>query len=218
MKHIIEMYSTAFEHFGDSDKSVLTPKGRQFTKYANLFPVYLPESFSLLDFGCGLGRLVEFMKTHLPGSKIEYTGADVVEKFINHNQRKFPEQSFKLIDSHNDLQKKWDIVFLSGVFNIKYFDDLNRNQQYIYEVINHLFNYCTKQVLIVDFMHDIVDFQQSTAFHQNMPVLVDYISTNLSKRFDLVSSYMPYEFGVRIYKNNLIDGEEIYKMYFNSMT
>ena len=63
----------------------------------------------------------------------------------------------------------------------------------------------TNKYLLVDFQTQFVDYKQNNAYHQNINYLSDYIVNNLSRRFEIIHSYLPYEYSVIIYKENEIN-------------
>ena len=82
---IKNQYTTQFKKFGDSPKSIFTPKGRNNIRYSVIQDyVKLNDELSILDYGCGLGYLYDYLKVNLPNLK--YYGSDFVEDFIStHN-------------------------------------------------------------------------------------------------------------------------------------
>ena len=70
----------------------------------------------VLDFGCGNGRLVEFLKD----KEIVYIGLDSCKNFIENNQRKYKNQRFVVGDVLNaPLENNlYDKIFSIAVFDI----------------------------------------------------------------------------------------------------
>jgi len=76
---------------------------------------YVGEGDSVLDVGCGNGRLVEGLKE----KNVKYLGIDFSEKLIAEARKKYPHHEFAVVDLaefHSD-QAKYDVVFCLSVLN-----------------------------------------------------------------------------------------------------
>lgn len=203
-------YSQAFHQHGDDDKSVFLPKGRQFLRYDNMLLQHLSKGATILDFGCGLAKMVEWLQER-NRTDIIYTGADITPEFITNNRQKFFTHEFVQINDHRDLKgRTWDFVAASGVFNLLYTNDRESHKSYVFEVLKFLFENCTNKFMVVDFMHDQVDFMQEGAFHPSIHEIDGFVSHSLSRRYEIVRSYLPYEFCVKIWKTTALAPNGIY--------
>lgn len=99
-KEIIDHYEKCFDEFGDSPKGVDWTKEEQVdTRYQVMIEsIYfyeksfnLSEKVSVLDYGCGLSHLYNFMlKKNL--NNIDYTGLEISEKFFNESKKKISKK------------------------------------------------------------------------------------------------------------------------------
>lgn len=81
-------YNTIAEHFSET-RSAPWPEFRFFEEY-------LRDGDSLLDLGCGNGRVYEFLQK---GEKdVRYTGLDFSEKLIEQGRKKYPDAAFVVSD------------------------------------------------------------------------------------------------------------------------
>lgn len=199
MEHLIRTYQEAFEQFGDSPKAVLWPKGRQDVRFKALTKyIHKTTPFSILDFGCGLGHLCDFLQ-EASYNQFSYTGVDLVPAFIEHNQQKFSTHKFQCIKQVSDIKGQYDYIVSSGAFNILYCADMAQHQEMVFDALEHLFQ-CANVALSVNFMRDEVDYMQESAFHQNINLLYTFVSTSLSKRIDIDTTYMPFEYTITVFK------------------
>lgn len=198
---LIEQYRNAFQKHRNSPASVLCPKGRQDIRYASLTSSLPNNSFSVLDYGCGLGHLKTYMDRKF--TNYTYVGADVVPEFIDECRKNFPESVFLHIQDHREILEKYDHIILSGVFNIEYFSNAKKHTEFVFNVLEYLFQ-CARISLSCDFMSDRVDFMQRGAFHLNEADLLEFVQKKLSSRFRLDHSYMPYEFSLTAFKDQRI--------------
>jgi cyclopropane fatty-acyl-phospholipid synthase-like methyltransferase len=85
----------------------------QIRNYAHILPE-LREGESILDFGCGVGDLVPFIRSNI--DDFDYTGVDINEKFIGEASRTYPAYDFRHIDSPSEIRGRFDLVVAIGVF------------------------------------------------------------------------------------------------------
>lgn len=212
MKNIINIYKQAFESFGDTPNSVLWPKGRQDERFEALTKHIQKNSFSILDFGCGLAHLKPYLDTKF--TDFDYIGADIVADFIKNNQEKYPKSEFLKIEKVQDIQQSYDYIVSSGAFNMLYVEDINAHKKIVFDTLKYLFEK-TNVLLSVNFMRDEVDFIQQGAYHQNINEIYSFVINNLSKRLVIDTSYMPYEYTITIFKQQEITRPD--NMYANKV-
>jgi SAM-dependent methyltransferase len=208
-EHITEMYAKSFAKHGDSVHAVLTPKGRQELRFRALLP-YLQhhQTCSLLDYGCGLGYLYDYLNE--AKANIAYHGVDIMPEFIKTCRDKTGRaDAFQCITPLEKITGTYDIVFASGVFNIATSTDATISKQYVYERLTELFA-CTNHVLICDFLSGYTDFQQPDAQHFRVEEITDFCVQHLSRRFVMHHNFLPYEFTLVLHKDDSIKRPENY--------
>ena len=206
--NLIQQYQTAFAAHGDCPAGVMWPRGRQILRFDALTQHFSGNSFSVLDYGCGLGHLKEYLDQRF--SKYDYYGVDLVPEFVNTVAVKYPDASIHLIKSYKEVSTPIDHVVISGTFNI--IDDINRAVyvEQVYSSLKHLFG-LARVSLAVNFMTDRVDFMQPHALHMNVEMMANFMRRNLSPRLRVDESYMPYEFTLVALKNSeIIRPDNIY--------
>lgn len=87
-------------------------KERQNLRFEKLL-VGINEKDSVLDFGCGLGAMAEYMREN--NFECGYVGIDIVREFIKKSQKKHPHKGF-FVASIFDIDNKFDYVLSSGVY------------------------------------------------------------------------------------------------------
>lgn len=195
-------YAGAFDAHGDDLRSIFTPKGRQEHRYRHM--LHGLEFDSVLDFGCGTGLL----KTFLDGSPwrhARYTGVDIVEGFVELCRAKHPGAAFSHVQSVAEVPGGHDVVLIAGTFNIVP-DGWSEAEyrDFVFATLTELFARADRY-LVFDFLSEQVDFRQPSAFHPAFADLTRFISGTLSKRFELLQHYMPYEAAARVYKRQDIE-------------
>ena len=191
---IVSHYRQAFAKHGAVPAALFCPKGRQNLRFGVLCE-NLPTSgsVSILDFGCGFGDMSAFVAASRPGLQIDYLGVDIVPEFIQEAKFRYPTQSFSCDSDFFLHASSFDYVFVSGAFNLRYIDDEERNEGYIFSLLSKLFDIAQVE-LVVDFMRTRVDFRQPEAHHQNLETLLEFAEKSLTRYFKVDASYLPYEY------------------------
>ncbi len=208
---LVEQYRQAFSEHGDSPAGVLWPRGRQSLRFEALTRHFVSDGFSVLDYGCGLGHLKEYLDQRF--SQYKYFGADLVPEFVNTVASKFPEAHVQQVQSYRDVSVLVDHIVISGTFNIIEGMDRSAYVERVEAALLHLFS-CATTSMAVNFMTDRVDFIQPNALHMNVEVLSDFMRRNLSPRLRIDESYMPYEFTIVALKDReIVRPDNIYRQF-----
>lgn len=209
-KEIIEHYEKCFDKFGFSLKGVdWTKEDQANIRYQVMIDsIYFHEkSFnfsekrSVLDFGCGLSHLYDYiLKKKL--KFIDYTGLEISEKFFNASKKKYPKNKYILGDILKEpsiLKNNYDYIILNGVFTEK------RNLTFDY-----FFEYLKKMILIIftksnkaiafNVMSKHVDWEKDFLFHLSIDDMANFITKKISRNFIIRNDYNLYEYSVYIYK------------------
>lgn len=206
---LVEQYQRAFAAHGDTPAGVLWPRGRQALRFDALTQHFSGEGFSVLDYGCGLAHLKEYLDQRF--SRFEYHGADLVPEFVQATVAKYPDARVQLVRSHADVSTPVDHVVISGTFNIIDGVDRAAYVERVQAALSHLFS-LARVSLAVNFMTDRVDFVQPQALHMNVEAMMDFMRRHLSPRLRVDESYMPYEFTLVALKDReIVRPENIYR-------
>ena len=202
IKKVNDYYDNLLNKYGTSSSALGCPKGRQELRFRNIDKLFFP-GCTILDYGCGFADLNKYLKNRFSKDKYEYSGCDIMPKFLEISKKLYPEVNF--FDLRNEKIKiSFDIITAFGVFNFLYVKDENKHFEIVKTKLKDIFS-ITNKYLLVDFQTEFVDYKQDNSYHQNIDILVDYIEKNLSRRFEIIHSYLPYEYSVIIYKENEIN-------------
>jgi SAM-dependent methyltransferase len=101
-----ELYDKIASEFSDS-RSNLWPEFEYFKGY-------LQNGQTVLDLGCGNGRLLDLIKDY----QVDYLGLDFSPKLIEEAHQNWPNHKFSVTDILKlDLKPKYDLVFLVAVMH-----------------------------------------------------------------------------------------------------
>ena len=194
-------YEKSFKKFGVTPSALGCPKGRQNIRFKAFKKIIIKDT-QLLDFGCGFGDLASYLeKNNFP---VNYTGCDVMEKFIDVAKKKQPNHRFFNTQFGEELKEEFDIVICSGVFNFLYSKDKVEHFDLVKKTIKNLFS-ISRHSVIIDFLSGNVDFEADDSYHQKTSQLIDFCNKEVSRRYIIDHSYMPYEFLIQIFKDDKIN-------------
>lgn len=196
---IAAMYRDSYKIHGDSPSSLLTPKGRGKLRFRSIDSfVSGAKPTSVLDYGCGLGYLYEYLEE--TKANFVYSGRDMLSDFIDACNKKYRGVDFKEIGNKDIIDDKYDVVFSSGVFNLKTHADDKESKVYAYDRLKHLYT-TANDVLICDFLSEFVDFKQEGSQHFSMDEIANFCVKNLNRCFQIRHDLLPYEFTLVVWKN-----------------
>ena len=158
---------------------------------------------NILDFGCGLCDLNSYLRSN--GVSSSYTGVDIVPEFIEiANMRMKHDNSANaiLIQPGERINKNYDIIFISGVFNNK----INDNLKFIKSTLSSLFE-VTNIAISFNALSTHVDYFDDELFYVDPMELFNFCKVELGGDVLLKHDYVlkpngfPYEFTIYLYKN-----------------
>jgi len=160
------------------------------------------DAVSLLDFGCGLGHLYQYILENDIG--VQYTGLDVSALFVEKCKEKFPETEFLLLDllknERNELPQKYNYIILNGVFTEKREMDYETMLDYFKKMIVRVYNSCNRGWVAFNVMSKDVDWEREDLFHLPLNVLSNFLTKEVTRDFIIRYDYGLYEYTTYLYK------------------
>jgi hypothetical protein len=197
-KHVENLYREAFLKHGDTPHSVFWPRGRQNERWETLTrDLSKYTSGDLLDYGCGLAHMRPWLDTAFP--RLTYFGADLVQEFVEACREKYPNTTFYQASDPIQIPRMFDYTVASGTFNIRYAEERN-HWSIVRELIRHLWAK-TNRSMALDFMHTMVDYRQTNAYHQDIKMLVEFLREEISSSVKLDFTHLPYEVVALIHRD-----------------
>lgn len=201
-KKVSDYYTDKIKRYGKSSWGVdWNSKESQFLRFKQLckiLPDYKEETFSILDYGCGYGALVEFL---LPlYSNFNYIGYDISEEMLNVAKASYNQTNIQFINDDNNLQP-CDYLVASGLFNVKLDVPLSTWEDYIYQT---LLNFDRLSIKAFSFnlltSYSDKEFIKDYLYYGDPCKYFDFCKKNLSKNVALLHDYGLYEFTILIKK------------------
>jgi SAM-dependent methyltransferase len=205
-QRLAEAYERFFEDHGDDFRGVGWTKSQAEVdlRFEVMLGVIRPDGtdpVELLDFGCGLGHLYEYLQRCPPQRQIHYAGLEVSATLLGVARAKLPEVPLYDIDITRGTAglPQFDYVVANGVFTYK--DGLTHDEmlEYWQDLVPRAFA-LARVGLAFNVMSSEVDWQREDLFHLPLDVLSSFVTANLSRRFVIRHDYPLYEYTTYVYR------------------
>jgi SAM-dependent methyltransferase len=201
---IVRVCEEDFEEFGDTFQGAGWTKeevqaDRRYSVMLDLMERQA-HPYTVLDFGCGSARLLDFAIRSGRADQLVYSGLDLSARVIDYCRTKYPDRSFFHLDvfeGAGDLPV-FDAVLLNGVFHYK--GDMPQEEMFDYfcDLLSAVRRHAGR-ALAFNVMSTHVDWTRDDLFHLPIEQATDFIATELSRRFVVRQDYGLYEYTVYVY-------------------
>lgn len=189
-----KIYDKAFAETSDKNAhNACNNKASHYFRFSEILHFIDDTDCSILDIGCGNGRLLEFLNFN--GYTGKYTGIDINSNLLGEAKKDFPGYSFKCMDFFESMIPKHDYVVLSGTFNANFGQDM----AFIYKFIDRMFE-LSKKKIIFNAISSCVNFRQEEMFYIDPCELIRHSVEKLSPKYEIRHSFVPYNFTMCIHK------------------
>ena len=199
LSKINKYYSEKVTEYGDSSKGVdWNSKESHFLRFDQLTKV-LPKhlNFSLMDYGCGFGSLIEFLVEN--NFKFNYTGYDISQEMINKAKGIYSSKNISFDSKLNG--DKYEYTIANGIFNVK-LDSTNQGwQKYIEEILREIDEISEKGFsfnILTSYSDD--EYKKDYLFYANPLYFFDFCKIHFSNNVALLHDYDLYEFTIIVKK------------------
>lgn len=187
-EHYIDRILDSENHYKVLDWESEDAQTRRFAVLTEEVPL---NGKSLLDVGCGLGDLDTFLISR--DIAVDYTGVDILQDMIDCAKRKHPQKDFRcinLFDTEHELDRQYDIVFTSGIFNL----NLGNNEVFFQKAMEVFFALAGEMV-VFNMLHEKSPDPDPTYYYTHPDKIRRYL-----ERFEadvrIVEGYLPNDFTV----------------------
>lgn len=201
---IVAHYEHCLATHGDTPKGVDWPNAADATKRYNVMLDILsipncPSEVSLLDFGCGAGHMLEHLR-QFGQNDVQYFGADISPCFIELCRKKFPCESFVLVDMLREPNRlpQTDFIVANGVFTEKRSLSWDSMWLYTQKMITSLLQHA-RIGLAFNVMSSHVDWTRDDLFHLPFDTLAAFLKKEISRNFMFRSDYGLYEYTTYVF-------------------
>lgn len=149
----------------------------------------------LLDVGCGLGNLLEYI--NLKGIDINYTGVDVLPEMISRAKAKNLKGTFKCVDIFKEnpfKEKSFDVIYASGIFNL----NLGNNREFLSNALK-LFMELSGKYLCFNLLHSNSPSKEEAYYYfspEEIPDIIEEACGDRGMEVRIIEQYLQNDFTV----------------------
>jgi SAM-dependent methyltransferase len=203
-REIVAHYEGCLSRYGDTHRGVDWPKAEdaelRYRVMLDLIPTDAPRPTRLLDFGCGAGHLLEFIKRRgLP--RIAYQGLDLSPRYVALCRSKFPDALFTCADVLSDRMElpEFDYVVMNGVFTEKCSLSHDGMWDYVRALLRRVWPHA-RRGLAFNVMSKHVDWERDDLFHLSCDALLTFLKAELSQHCLFRHDYGLFEYTAYVYR------------------
>jgi SAM-dependent methyltransferase len=203
LARVVGRFNEKFGEFGPSAKGLdYNSDEAQSLRFEQLEKLLPKEThFSLLDYGCGYGALVGFLRER--GYDFNYTGFDLSEQLIAHAKEVYAGQNdVQFTSTVTELQPA-DYCIACGVFNIKLDMAVDQWSDYFYGELARLAGLSKRGFAFNTLTaYSDADRMREDLYYPDPRDIFDYCVRNISRHVAVLHDYQLYDctFLVRFYE------------------
>lgn len=199
-------YDAYLDSHGDSHRGVGWPVAEDVDKRHRVMLELLKEPIAgrsrrLLDFGCGLSHLYEYiLRERIPD--IEYAGLDISPRAISIASDKFPNVRYWCLDlltAADDALPRFDYAVINGVFTAKFALSFDEMFAFMTRTVERLFT-LVDVGLAFNVMSKHVDWERDDLFHLPLDTLARWLTTSVGRNYVIRNDYGLYEYTTYVYR------------------
>lgn len=162
----------------------------------------LDQPVTLLDFGCGLAHLLDFIEREPRYRLVQYTGLDLSPKYLQAAKARRPDASFLQIDAlqSDAALPEFDYIIMNGVFNFRGRIAEESMREYWQQLTSVAFKHC-RRGLAFNVMSTLVDWERDDLFHLPFEAVAQHVGRSLSRHFVIRHDYGAYEYTTYVYRS-----------------
>lgn len=199
LSEINKYYSKKIIEYGASSHGVdWNGKESHFLRFEQLCKVLEKENkFSILDYGCGFGSLIEFLDKY--NYQYKYFGFDISLEMIKKAKSIYSSKKTQFSSVLNNSY--FDYTIANGVFNVKLDTSQNEWTKYIedtLEEINHFSQLGFSFNILTSYSDN--EYRKDYLYYADPHYFFDLCKKKFSKNVALLHDYDLYEFTIIVRK------------------
>ena len=201
---IVRSCEEDFSRFGDTFQGAGWTKTEEQAdrRYSVMLDVVAAPDrpYSLLDFGCGSARLLDYAIRAGRANNVIYSGLDLAPRVIDPCRTKYPDRTFYNLDVlvGSDELPTFDAIVMNGVFHYKGQMPQDEMFDYFCALLRAVRPHA-RSALAFNVMSPHVEWTRDDLFHLPIEQATDFIASTLSRRFTVRQDYGLYEYTVGVY-------------------
>ena len=193
---IRDYYTTTLGRFGPAALGVDWPStASQYLRFVQVLKVCdFGGRFSLNDFGCGYGALLDYLAWRHPEASIDYHGVDIAPSMIEAAQSLWANNKFAHFSVGHACDRVADYSLASGVFNVRLGTPETRWDSYVGAILGNL-RRMSGRGFAVNFMLPWDDGHLEDELYRTLPdQWIAFCRSELGCETELISDYGLREF------------------------
>ncbi len=191
-------YTEKVKEHGPTGKGVdWNGEESQFLRFSQLGKVLPTEGFSILDYGCGYGAFLDYLK---PSFKdFQYTGFDISAQMLLEAEKLHSQKG--AFTSELQEEQKFDFLVASGLFNVRLDKSDEEWKDYIVQTLDQFDSITTRGFAFnILTSYSDADKQRDYLYYADPLYFFDHCKRNYSKEVALLHDYELYEFTILVRK------------------
>ena len=201
LSSVNKYYSGRVKEFGATPRGVdWNSSESQVLRFDRLLAVVdSSEPFSIIDYGCGYGALVDHLE--MQGRTFEYRGFDISESMIESAKAQHGARKYCEFVSDLSRLRPADYAVASGIFNVRLQTPDDAWLKYMLETIDTMARLSTRGFAFnVLTLYSDPEKRRPDLYYADPLFLFDHCKRNISRFVSLLHDYPLYEFTLLVRK------------------
>jgi SAM-dependent methyltransferase len=155
----------------------------QYLRFDVFYNLGITSCSTILDYGCGLGHMIDYLKGKGHNTEKDYLGLDILENFILAAKKIYPEHKFIAGDIY-DIEQCYDYVLASGTFTI------GTTEEQMLKAIKKAYTLANKGIAF-NLMHNEHPLSVEKHLHTYNPTVLIETLKKEYKNVTLIDDYLP---------------------------
>lgn len=171
----------------------------RFRQLVKVLPDALDEQETLVDFGCGYGQFLSYLKSQ--NKRCHYVGFDCLPAMIEQAQALFENEERCRFECGNNFNIDCHYLVASGVFNFRGNFSLEDWTDFVLAELSSI-NAHTKKAFALNFLtaYSDKDRMREDLYYASPEFLLNHCLTSFSRHVALLHDYGAYEFTLIVKK------------------
>lgn len=201
LKGLQDFFENTIKTHGADPKGVdWKDEASQHVRFDQLLKIHADKSqpFTILDFGCGYGALVNYLKKQ--GYHFTYTGYDMTPAVVETARTTLKDEANCTFTTDLSSVTPQEYVIGSGLFNMKFANTPEDEwHQHMLNTINTMWGLCTKGLAFNSLTsYSDPEYMRDDLYYPDPTRIFDYCKRNLSKQVALLHDYGIYDFTILV--------------------
>ena len=200
MEKFVSKYEEFYNEYGDSSAGVGWFKAEMTDPRFEALTSHIKNNeCRVLDFGCGLGAMREWMLERI--GNFDYVGIDITPNNVDVAKQKYPDCKFFLGDilTNSSILSEIGLVdysVLCGVFTMKIDFSDDDMFEFMKRTLKEVWSMTTKSMSF-NLTSNLVDYKKDFLMHVPFDKITKFVNDELSRNFEIKAHYGgSYEYSV----------------------